>query len=133
MTIGLFNKIRQISQASQASVGKTSLYTSWSLLSGGSRMAPPSSCPHFHISLADLVGACPLHAPPKGPDSFVLTYKIFETSPPQESTSPPTRSTPPPTGNSGSATAYFPKNGHVVIWCPPPLAGNLGSVTAIKT
>ena len=23
-------------------------------------------------------GACPAHAPPKGPDSFVSTYKIFE-------------------------------------------------------
>ena len=31
----------------------------------------------------------------KGPDSFISTYKIFETQPPRESTPPPTRSTPP--------------------------------------
>ena len=32
------------------------------------------------FTLADLEGACPVHVlPPKGPDSFVLTYKIFKT------------------------------------------------------
>ena len=39
-------------------------------------------------------GDVPGARPPKGPDSFVLTYKIFETYQPREST-PPTRSTPP--------------------------------------
>ena len=27
-------------------------------------------------TLADLEGTCPVHGPPKGPDSLVLTYKI---------------------------------------------------------
>ena len=30
-------------------------------------------------SLADPGGAADVRAPPKGPDSFVLTYKFFET------------------------------------------------------
>ena len=29
-------------------------------------------------SIGGFSGACPVHAPPKGPDSFVLTYKICE-------------------------------------------------------
>ena len=33
-------------------------------------------------ALADLGGRAP-RMPPKGPDSFVLTYKIFETLPPR--------------------------------------------------
>ena len=46
--------------------------------------------------------------PPKGPDSFVLTYKIFKTYPPQESMSP-YEVHAPPTQNPGSTTAvkYF--------------------------
>ena len=46
--------------------------------------------------LADL-GGVPGTRPSKGPDSFVLTYTIFEMLPPWESTLPPT-------GNPGSAT-----------------------------
>ena len=42
------------------------------------------------ITLADL-GGVPGTRPPKGPDSFVLTYKIFETG----VHAPSTRSTPP--------------------------------------
>ena len=55
-------------------------------------------------ALADLggvPGAHPLRV--QSPDSFVLTYKIFETKPPRESTSP-LRGPHPPTGNPGSAT-----------------------------
>ena len=44
-------------------------------------------------ALADL-GSMPGTCPPKGLDSFVSTYKIFETYLPREST-PPTRSTSP--------------------------------------
>ena len=33
-------------------------------------------CP---VALADLVGARPVHTPPMGPDSFILTCKIFKT------------------------------------------------------
>ena len=44
--------------------------------------------------------------PPTGPDSFVLTYKFFETKPPRELAPPPSRLAPPPTGNPGSATAF---------------------------
>ena len=44
--------------------------------------------------------------PPKGPDSFVLTYKIFETKPPRESTSP-YEVHAPPTGNPESATEMY--------------------------
>ena len=37
-----------------------------------------SNC--FHpVAVADPGGAPPAHAPPTGPDSFVLTYKFFET------------------------------------------------------
>ena len=32
-----------------------------------------------YVPLADLGGARPARAPPKGPNSFVLTYKIFKT------------------------------------------------------
>ena len=63
-------------------------------------------------ALADLGGARPARAPPKGPNSFVLTYKIFKTKPPRESTPPPTRSTPP-RGNPGSATE---KSNYVLIF-----------------
>ena len=57
-------------------------------------------------TLADLGGVPSAH-PPKGPDSFVLTYKIFETLPPQESMPPYEVHAPPPTGNPGSATAQY--------------------------
>ena len=40
-------------------------------------------------TLADLHWQMPgARPPPQGPDSFVLTYKIFETLPPRESTPP---------------------------------------------
>ena len=48
------------------------------------------SCPMLDftlISLADL-GGVPGARPPMGPDSFVSTYKIFETYPPREPTPP---------------------------------------------
>ena len=39
-----------------------------------------SACWTFtHTSLADLEGGVPGARPPKGQDSFVLTYKILET------------------------------------------------------
>ena len=44
----------------------------------------------------------PVRAPPKGPDSFVLTYKFFETELPRELATP-LRGWRPPTGNPGSA------------------------------
>ena len=44
--------------------------------------------------------------PPMGPDSFVLTYKFFETRPPRELV-PPLRGRRPPTGNLGSATDAY--------------------------
>ena len=34
---------------------------------------------NLQTALADLEGGVPGTRPPKGPDSFVLTYKIFET------------------------------------------------------
>ena len=45
-----------------------------------------------------------MRTPPKGPDSFVLTDKFFETEPPRELR--PLRGWRPPTGNPGSATVY---------------------------
>ena len=45
-------------------------------------------------------------APPKGPDSFILTYKYFETYLPRELAPPLTRMAPP-TGNPGSVADYI--------------------------
>ena len=42
--------------------------------------------------------------PPKGPNSFLLTYKFFETQPRRESAPPLRGCPPPPMGNPGSAT-----------------------------
>ena len=56
-----------------------------------------------HHSVADPGGAASTH-PPKGPDSFILTYKFFEMEPPQELASP-LQGLCPPTGNPGSAAA----------------------------
>ena len=52
-------------------------------------------------SVADPGGAASAH-PPKGPDSFILTYKFFETELPRELV-PPYEVGAPPTGNPGSA------------------------------
>ena len=68
----------------------------------------PVKCCHFANSsaLADLEGACPAHTPPRVPDSFILTYKIFEMKLPRESTRP-LRGPHPPTENPGSATDQY--------------------------
>ena len=42
--------------------------------------------------------------PPKGPDSFILTYKFFEMKLPRELVPPYEVGTSPPTGNPGSTT-----------------------------
>ena len=55
-------------------------------------------------------GGCHWRMPPEGPDSFVLTYKFFETELPRELASP-LQGWRPPTGNPGSAAdtgSYFP-------------------------
>ena len=57
-----------------------------------------------HISGGSRGGAAGAR-PPKGPDSFVLTYKFFETEPPRE-LAPPYEVGAPPAGNPGSAAAY---------------------------
>ena len=56
------------------------------------------------------IGGVPGAHPLKGPDSFVLTYKMFETYPPRESMPPPYEVHAPPTGNPGSATVYVAWN-----------------------
>ena len=51
---------------------------------------------HIMLTVADPGGGVPpARAPPKGPDSFVLTYKFFETEPPRE-LAPPLRGWRPP-------------------------------------
>ena len=50
-------------------------------------------------------GAPGARPPPTGPNSFILTCKIFETQPPRGSMAPPYEVHAPPTGNPGSATA----------------------------
>ena len=63
---------------------------------------PPLDCNPYRFgskTLADLGGRARRTPPPTGPDSFVSTYKIFETYPPWEST-PPLRGPRPPYGKS---------------------------------
>ena len=57
------------------------------------------------MSLADLGGACPAHAPPMGPNSFVFTYIFTEKCPCWRSSPPPNGYMSPSMGNPGSATA----------------------------
>ena len=47
--------------------------------SPGHTTAKHSFCKTYLESLADLHWQMPGAHPPKGPDSFILTYKIFET------------------------------------------------------
>ena len=58
------------------------------------------NCVLKNKTLADLPWQVPNARPPKGLDSFVLTYKIFHT---------PLRGPHPPTGNPGSATEKYVK------------------------
>ena len=49
-------------------------------------------------------GVPPVRTPPKGPDSFILTYKFFETEPPWDLV-PPYEVGAPPMGNPRSTAA----------------------------
>ena len=59
------------------------------------------------ISIGGSRGACPVHAPPTGPNSFVFTYIFAEKHPCRRSMPPLMGPRPPPTGNPGSATDFL--------------------------
>ena len=54
-----------------------------------------TACHQMMNTLADLGGACPVHAPPMGPNSFIFAYIFTKKCPHQRSMPPPNGCMPP--------------------------------------